>query len=364
MNTNYTKKKSTPEKINNHFYNTKNDTIFSLKKSVLEYCINFFSRSHLYPSGNLFSSINKKIMDQIYSFKNYKAIIPSDESSIIILPLGHSSIYIVYKEKGILIDPVEGSPSVFFHKYSKQIDYNSLPYLHYIVYTHNHPDHYDKKTLEKLTKNYSSLRIIGPTGFKTLLRKDGFIFPVITELSWHETVVLSENKKIKLTSVPAKHWSQSNLFNKNKTLWCGWIISCDETNMYISGDTASGKHFEEIAFFYNPIAITIISIAPELPETVQKSSHLSPEEAFDAFLTFDKPIFIPHHWGSFAFGREPLKEPIEKIMTLFLESENFDLLQATIINHPFVYRRKQELQKINSQTTDDHIISSHFLDHT
>ena len=361
-NSNTPQKKRVPVKIKNRFYNSKEDKVFSLKKSIVQYCLNIFSKSHLYSSGNMFSSINVNILEELFPLDRYKAKETFNIDDIVIIPLGHSSLYIVYRGKGILIDPVEGSPSLFFHKYSKQINYNKLPLLHYIIYTHNHPDHYHKKTLEDLVKQYSSIIIIAPLGFKTLLKKEGFTYPPVTELSWHESIVLSKNRNMRLTSVPAKHWSQSNIFNKNKVLWCGWILSCDDINVYISGDTAYGDHFKEIDFFYGPIHIAVVAIAPEQPESIQHESHLSPHDAFTLFLTLNNPLFIPYHWGSFAFGKEPLKEPLEKIMILFLESNNFHLLQGTIINYPFIYKKKKELQKINAHP-EDHIISSHFLDH-
>lgn len=44
-------------------------------------------------------------------------------------------------------------------------------------------------------------------------------------MSWTESYLLKRNKKnIKITFVPACHWSKRSVFDQNKRLWGGFVI--------------------------------------------------------------------------------------------------------------------------------------------
>lgn len=44
-------------------------------------------------------------------------------------------------------------------------------------------------------------------------------------MSWAQSYVLNKNnKKIKITFVPACHWSKRELDDQNKRLWGGFVI--------------------------------------------------------------------------------------------------------------------------------------------
>jgi len=49
-----------------------------------------------------------------------------------------------------------------------------------------------------------------------------------------------------LHCVPALHFSSRGIYDRNRTLWCGYVIECEERLVYFAGDTGFGHHFAQI----------------------------------------------------------------------------------------------------------------------
>lgn len=45
---------------------------------------------------------------------------------------------------------------------------------------------------------------------------------------------------------PSKHFSGRGMFNRDTTLWGGWVILGKNTRFYTSGDGGYDSHFKEI----------------------------------------------------------------------------------------------------------------------
>ena len=59
-----------------------------------------------------------------------------------------------------------------------------------------------------------------PLRVGAILRAAG-IGPV-DELDWWES---RDHRRVMITCVPARHWSQRGLGDMNRTLWAGWVVS-------------------------------------------------------------------------------------------------------------------------------------------
>lgn len=182
------------------------------------------------------------------------------------------------------------------------------------------------------------MQIFAPSEFISFLKKEKIDTEWIKAMTWWEESVLLFGM-IRLTALPAIHWSQSNIMNRNETLWASWMLTIDGINIFFAGDTAYGNHFKAIKENFKKIDIACIPIAPYEPEKIQIDSHMNIEQCFQSFLDLGCPIFIPIHWGVFAYGDEPLKQPIEKIIQLFYDNNIINTLQATTINVPYIYKR-------------------------
>ena len=329
-------KKQYPFYLNNRFYNQKKEIVsIQLKAVIWHYILNIGNKSHLYQSKKNNNFIPFSLCFD-YMFLMGKSIYYND---IIVIPLGHATVLVIYNNKTILFDPVFQTSSLFLKRYANNINIKDLPPIDIIVYSHNHPDHYNKENLLELLEHYPHVQVFAPLGFEAFFKKENIMLDILKSMTWWEEEVLFFGI-IKLTALPAVHWSQSNISNRNETLWASWLLTINDVNIYFAGDTAYSNHFKAIAENFKKIHIACIPIAPYVPQELQIDSHMDIEESFQSFVDLGQPIFIPIHWGVFAYGDEPLKEPIEKIIELFNKNNIIDKLKSTIINLPYIYRKE------------------------
>ena len=276
-------------------------------------------------TGKYDTSKNIKLWDilkwKISSFpfltntKNYKTFFKSvydlkklNQKEDFICWLSHASFFIQLKRKRILIDPVFGN--IPFYKRYIPVPYkiNELNSIDYLLISHVHYDHLDIETLHKLLP--FNPHAILPKNMKNILCKIGNFN--ITELLWYETYYES---KLKIILVPAKHWSQRTLFDRNKVLWGGYIIQSDETTIFFCGDSAMGEHFREIGKLFQ-IDYALMPIGSYKPTHIMKHCHLNPLQAIEATKLLGAKVMIPMHFGTFKLSDEPLYEPLEWLQTI------------------------------------------------
>ena len=103
--------------------------------------------------------------------------------------------------------------------------------------SHLHEDHFDKLVAEKLNR---SIPIISTPHATETLKKDGHLelYPLET---WEKLQITKDGKSITITSMPGKHtlgiFDMANELLNAIPPVMGSIITFDNFNMYISGDT-------------------------------------------------------------------------------------------------------------------------------
>ena len=228
--------------------------------------------------------------------------------------IGHATFLIQVGGVNILTDPVFGHASRLIYRriLPPGVDLKNLPNIDYVVISHNHRDHMDAKTLLAL-KKHVGITILVPQGDKAWFDRRGF--KNVKEMMWwdkHKFPIPGDSgNNIVFTFLPAKHWSQRGLFDKNKSLWGSWMIQWQNSNIYFAGDTAYSKHFGIIAQEFEHIDVALMPIGPCTPRKWLKDTHISSDEAGQAFLELGAKHFIPMHWGTFYFGVDRFETPLE-----------------------------------------------------
>ena len=158
----------------------------------------------------------------------------------LIVWFGHSSYFIRVANKNILVDPVfrgNAAPVSFMVKAFPGSDIykpEDMPAIDYLILTHDHYDHLDFKTIQKIKNNVS--RIYCSLGISSHLKYWGIEENKITELDWWQSKQLDEN--IMLTAAPARHFSGRGL-KRGQTLWSSFILKTSAHNLYLGGDRKS-----------------------------------------------------------------------------------------------------------------------------
>ncbi len=226
--------------------------------------------------------------------------------------IGHSTYLLRLERKHFLLDP-------FFSKLASPlpigperfvppgIPLKNLPPIEGLVISHNHYDHLDAKAIEAMPGK-EKITVFVPLGLKPFFTKRGY--RNVRELDWHQSL---EMGGIRLTALPAVHFSGRGLGDRNETLWCSWAIQSDDNNLYFAGDTAySPTLFKQIGKLFRTFDLAIVPIGAYDPANVMKPVHTNPEEAIQVANDVKADLIIPSHWGTIALTDEPPWEPIER----------------------------------------------------
>ena len=236
--------------------------------------------------------------------------------SLRIMKIGHSSVLIEIEGKFILTDPVwaeRPSPVAFagpsrFH--SVPIDIEDLPELDAVLISHDHYDHLDKETIEKLSK--TDVHFYIPLGVGAHFESWDIDTSRFTEYDWWESVDIADNS-IRLVFTPAQHFSGRGLFNRNSTLWGSWTIIGAEHRVFFSGDSGYMGDFKEIGNKYGPFDLTMIEMGAY--DRNWPDIHMTPEEAVQAHIDLRGKVLVPIHWGTYSLNIADWFEPINRFLT-------------------------------------------------
>lgn len=253
--------------------------------------------------------------------------------------LGHATFLIQLNNINILTDPVFDEVSRFFPRITKlPISLHELPKIDVVVISHNHRDHMDKPSLLALQKDQPLILV--PLGNKPWFVKHGF--ENIVEMNWWEQYEVKQ-ANVQFTFLPANHWTGRGLFDVNKTLWGSWMIQISNFVLYFAGDTAYGQHFTYIGQKFSSIDAALMPIGPNEPRTVMIHSHVSTEQAIQAFIDLKARFFIPMHWGTFKSGLDLFADPIDQLYLLW---DKFDLAQEQL--HALKFGEQRSFQSSKS----------------
>jgi N-acyl-phosphatidylethanolamine-hydrolysing phospholipase D len=180
----------------------------------------------------------------------------------------------------------------------------------YVLISHNHYDHLDKHTINQLLSRHDAIRWILPKGLKKwFVYRFGVIKEHVVELSWWET---HDFREIKITSVPAQHFSGRTLADTNRTLWMGVVVEFQKEGkrLYFAGDTGYNAHdFKTIGAKFKTFDLSLIPIGSYIPRRFMSPMHINPEEALMIHKEVGSKLSIGCHWGTFKLSSESLDRP-------------------------------------------------------
>ena len=227
--------------------------------------------------------------------------------------LGHSSVLLELDGRRILIDPMFSERASFFSWMGPKrfqpppLFAKDLPPLDAVLISHDHYDHLDRATITALADRTASFHV--PLGVGPVLKDWGIPGERITEHAWWDEHDLGD---LIVAAVPARHFSGRGLFDRNRTLWCSWVVASASGRAYHSGDTGMTAQFGEIGGRYGPFYLAFIKIAAyneNWPDI-----HLNPEQAVEAAAMLKAVALVPIHWGTFDLGLHSWHEPIERLV--------------------------------------------------
>ena len=226
--------------------------------------------------------------------------------------IGHATFLIKLGNTTIITDPVfekNMGPLIFGPKrfVDPAINLKEIPKINLFLLTHNHYDHLSTRTIQRFP--FKEAKVLAPLKLGKYFTKNSF--KNVSEMDWYDKIKVND---LKITFVPAVHWSKRSLWDTNKTLWGNFIIEYKNKKILFAGDTGYGNIYKELGEKYGPIDLTFINIGaynfyPMAPKKDKSIYHTNPEEALNIGQDLKSKKVIGMHWGTVVLSLEPIMEP-------------------------------------------------------
>ncbi|MGC1421682.1 MAG: MBL fold metallo-hydrolase, partial [Terracidiphilus sp.] len=243
--------------------------------------------------------------------------------------------------RALLIDPVFATRLIVLRRQRRPgLRVADLPRIDAVLLTHAHMDHLNRPSLRAITREMRRRGLpapvaIVPQGVEDLVADLGFAH--VESLKWWQSTELNaapgtetqrepvipiehgpiaqrpvRQETVTITGTPARHWG-ARMFNDTHRGFGGYVIaSKGGPTIYHSGDSAYFGGFAEIGRRLEP-EIALLPIGAYFPDSY-RAVHTSPEEALQAFVDLRADAMIPMHYGTFRLGREPMDEPLPRLL--------------------------------------------------
>jgi len=241
---------------------------------------------------------------------------PQQVEDLRITLVNHSTVLVQQSGSNILTDPIwsqRASPITWAgpkRRRAPGVKFADLPPIHTVLLSHNHYDHLDIATLERLAARGKSTYIV-PQGVSPVLTSKG-IGPVY-ELDWGES---GRVEGATIHCVPAMHFSARGLTDRNRTLWCGYMIDSGNGLVYYAGDTGFGEQFQWIHERFEAPRLALLPIGAYEPRWFMSPIHMGPDEAVRAHGIIGARTSIAIHHGTFQLADEALDTPKHDLAAL------------------------------------------------
>ena len=226
-----------------------------------------------------------------------------DDGTIRPTVIGHSTVLTQVDGLNILTDPMLSDVV------------GPLPFG-ILLLSHNHYDHLDRATLSEFIMRDNPVVITGQCVGHSVPSKN------VVELDWWQSQALPRGCEV--TYVPAEQFSARGPFDRDASLWGGFVLRNSTGKIYSVGDTGHDAHIEMVHEVYGAIDISFIPIGAYEPRWFMSTVHIDPAQAVAASMALRSRINIANHHGTFALTDEAVEAPAREP-----EAALFDCLKVT-----------------------------------
>lgn len=246
---------------------------------------------------------------------------PLKGNSLHVTFVNHATVLLQTPELNVLTDPTwseRASPLSWAGPKRVRppgIRFEELPPIDLVLVSHNHYDHMDLPTLLRLKEQHDPQFIVG-LGNAVLLQHEGI--DKVRELDWWQQLEITPGTVV--SGVPAQHFSQRWLGDRDRRLWMGFVMQVQEGAIYFAGDTGMGPHFAQIRERFGPLRLSLLPVGAYKPRWFMSAVHTSPQEAVQAHKILQSDYSIGIHFGTFRLADDAQNDPAENL-TIALEQE-------------------------------------------
>lgn len=234
---------------------------------------------------------------------------------IAVTAVGHATFLLRTRDLAILTDPVWSercSPVGWAGPRRVRppgVPFDDLPKIDVVLLSHNHYDHLDLATLERLRERDDPLILTG-LGNRAFLEGHGFAR--VRERDWWEPFP-DLPPGLEVTFVPARHWSNRGSGGRNTTLWGGFVARLERQSVYFCGDSGYFDGFKEIGKRLGPPDLALLPVGAYEPRWFMSPMHMNPDDAVRAHLDLRAKRSLGCHFGVWQLTDEAIDAPLHAL---------------------------------------------------
>lgn len=225
--------------------------------------------------------------------------------------VNHATVLIQADGLNLLTDPVWSERASPFSWAGPRrfvapgIGFEDLPAITAVLISHDHYDHLDLPTLQRLQAAHDPVFLVG-LGEGETLRAAGI--ERIVELDWWQSHALPNGRRV--WGAPAVHWTGRWPWDRNRSLWMSWVLETAGGPVYFAGDTGYGPQFVATRERFGPMRLALLPIGAYLPRWLTAYQHMDPFESVRAFGDLQARQGLGIHFGTFELSDDGQRQPV------------------------------------------------------
>lgn len=236
---------------------------------------------------------------------------PAGEGEIVATWINHATFLLQTPSGNFLTDPVfsERTSPVSWagprRVHAPGVAFDDLPKIDGVLLSHDHYDHCDLPTLQRLASTHQPL-VLAPLGHRALLAAAGITR--VVDLDWWQTHAWTPGISVTLT--PARHWCRRRVGGTNHRLWGGFFLRSGAQSAYFVGDSGyDAALFPLISQRLGPPDLALIPIGAYEPRWFMCSAHMNPAESVQVHRDLNARLSVAMHWGCWRLTDEGRDDP-------------------------------------------------------
>jgi N-acyl-phosphatidylethanolamine-hydrolysing phospholipase D len=247
----------------------------------------------------------------------------ANRGDITVTWIGHSTVLWQVHGLNILTDPHFGSRAspVPFAGPRRLVppptSLASLPRIDVVLLSHNHYDHLDLGTVLALNAQPGGPPLfVVPLGIDLWLQQRGITR--VQRMDWWDRLALpAPGGELAVHFVPVQHWSSRTPWDRNATLWGGFVVEATADTqpyrLFFAGDTGYSPDFRTLADRFGGFDFALIPVGCYEPRWFHRDMHADEDDAVRIHLDVKSRLSMGIHWGTFRLCDEPIHAPLERL---------------------------------------------------
>jgi len=218
------------------------------------------------------------------------------EARLAALWIGHATVLIQLDDRFVLTDPVfahslaQASPRLVEPGLAPE----RIPALAAVVVSHMHFDHLSFGSLDRIEQRTPVVLV--PPGVRANMPRYSF------EIRELERWASWEHEGLRITAVPVQHVGGRYALDAafETRAFTGYVLEYHGLSVYFGGDTGYlPSAFKATRARFPTLSLALLPICPDAPRDFMQYTHVSPNQALDAFALLGAQHMIPIHFDTY-----------------------------------------------------------------